>query len=113
MELLTALVIGVLFAAGIFQMLRRNVIRAVMGLIILSSAINLFLLSAGISQGTQPAYVNGGGIPSDPLPQALILTAIVVGVAGMALGLALVVRIKAAYGTIEEDEIERLEEEMP
>ncbi|MCB8950458.1 MAG: NADH-quinone oxidoreductase subunit K [Ardenticatenales bacterium] len=108
MELLTALVIGVLFAAGIFQMLRRNVIRAVMGLIILSSAINLFLLSAGISQGTQPAYVNGGGIPSDPLPQALILTAIVISMGGTAFVLALLYIISARYRTSDVDEINNL-----
>ena len=55
--------------------------------------------------GTAPIVVEGGAIYSNPLPHVLILTAIVVGVATTALGLALVVRIKESYGTIEEDEI--------
>ena len=77
MELLTAIAIGILFGVGIYQMLRRNVIRSAIGLIILSSAINLFLLSTGAYLGVEPAY-DGATLPSDALPQALILTAIVI-----------------------------------
>jgi len=60
-----------------------------------------------ITGGTAPIFVEGGGdvVYSNPIPHVLILTAIVVGVATTALGLSLVVRIKEAYGTIEEDEI--------
>ena len=85
MELLTAVAIGILFAIGIFQMLRRNVVRSAIGLIILSNAINLFLLSTGDFQGIQPAYVDTPvELRSDALPQALVLTAIVISMGGIA-----------------------------
>ena len=61
--------------------------------------------------GTPPILTPGSEVYSNPLPHVLILTAIVVGVATLALGLALVVRINEAYGTIEEDEIFAEEEE--
>lgn len=107
MELLTALAIGLLFAVGIYQMLRRNVIRSAIGLIILSSAINLFLLSTGAYLGTDPAY-DGATNPSDGLPQALILTAIVISMGGLAFVLSLLAVISARYETSNMDEIERL-----
>ncbi|MBK7897043.1 MAG: sodium:proton antiporter [Candidatus Promineifilaceae bacterium] len=107
MELLTALAIGSLFAVGIYQMLRRNVIRSAIGLIILSSAINLFLLSTGAYLGTDPAY-DGAANPSDGLPQALILTAIVISMGGLAFVLSLLGVISARYETSNMDEIERL-----
>ncbi|MEZ4590171.1 MAG: sodium:proton antiporter [Chloroflexota bacterium] len=107
MELLTALAIGLLFAIGIYQMLRRNVIRSAIGLIILSSAINLFLLSTGAYLGTDPAY-DGAANPSDGLPQALILTAIVISMGGLAFVLSLLGVISARYETSNMDEIERL-----
>ena len=107
MELLTALAIGLLFAVGIYQMLRRNVIRSAIGLIILSSAITLFLLSTGAFLGTEPAY-DGAANPSDALPQALILTAIVISMGGLAFVLSLLAVISARYETSNMDEIERL-----
>jgi multicomponent Na+:H+ antiporter subunit C len=107
MELLTAIAIGLLFAVGIYQMLRRNVIRSAIGLIILSSAINLFLLSTGAFLGTEPAY-DGAANPSDPLPQALILTAIVISMGGLAFVLSLLAVISTRYETSNMDEIERL-----
>ena len=77
MNLLTSLAIGVLFAAGIYQMLRRNVIRAAIGLVLISNAVNLFLFSTGAYNGESPAYTTAVSQISDPLPQALVLTAIV------------------------------------
>ena len=66
----------------------------------------LLYISIGyVSDGTPPIIAEGYTSYSNPLPHVLILTAIVVGVSTTALGLALVVRIKEAYGTIEEDEI--------
>ena len=74
----------------------------------------VFYISMGkVTDGTAPILDDRYTLYSNPLPHVLILTAIVVGVATMALGLALIVRIKDAYGTIEEDDIEQLEEELP
>lgn len=109
MELLTALMIGLLFSIGIFQMLRRNVIRSVIGLMILATAVNLFLLSIGAYTSVEPAYINGSaGTRSDALPQALILTAIVISMGGTAFLLSLLYIISARYRTSDLDEVSAL-----
>lgn len=109
MELLTALTIGLLFSIGIFQMLRRNVIRSVIGLMILATAVNLFLLSMGAYTAVQPAYINGAtGTRSDALPQALILTAIVISMGGTAFLLSLLYIISARYRTSDLDGVSAL-----
>jgi multicomponent Na+:H+ antiporter subunit C len=108
-EILTAIAIGILFAIGIFQILRRNVIRSAIGLIILSNAINLFLLSTGDFQGIQPAYVDTPiGLRSDALPQALVLTAIVISMGGISFVLSILYVISARYKTSDLDEIQGL-----
>ena len=61
MELLTAITVGLLFAVGIFQMLRRNIIRSTIGLVILANAVNLFLLSTGAYDGMAAAYTTSTG----------------------------------------------------
>lgn len=108
MELLTALAVGTLFGISIFQLLRRNVIRSAIGLILLSSAINLFLLSTGAYEGTTAAYTNSVGQRSDALPQALILTAIVISMGGIALVLSMLYVISARYRTSDMDEVKGL-----
>lgn len=108
MELLTAVAVGTLFAIGVFQLLRRNVIRSVIGLIILANAVNLFLLSAGAYRGVDPAYTTAEGLTSDPLPQALILTAIVISMGGTAFVLAMLYIISARYKTADMDEVDNL-----
>lgn len=113
MELLTALAVGALFGIAIFQMLRRNVIRSAIGLILLGAAINLFLLSTGAYQGTEAAYVGAAyagadGQVSDALPQALILTAIVISMGGISLVLAMLYVLSARYRTGDLDEINEL-----
>lgn len=108
MALLTAVSIGFLFAIGIFQMLRRNVIRSVIGLMIMANAINLFLLSTGAYAGVSAAYTTAAGQRSDALPQALILTAIVISMGGTAFVLALLYIISARYKTADMDEIDGL-----
>jgi multicomponent Na+:H+ antiporter subunit C len=109
LELLTAIAIGLLFAIGIFQMLRRNVIRSAIGLIILSNAINLFLLSTGAYQGIQPAYTDTASeLRSDALPQALVLTAIVISMGGIAFVLSILYVISSRYKTSDLDEIQGL-----
>jgi len=109
MELLTALAVGALFGIAIFQMLRRNVVRSAIGLILLGAAINLFLLSTGAYQGIVAAYTEAVGRRSDALPQALILTAIVISMGGISLVLSLLYVLSARYRTSDLDEIDELQ----
>ncbi len=91
-----------------------NLIKKIIGLNIFQTSVFIFYISVGkISGGTAPIVVEGASdvVYSNPLPHVLILTAIVVGVAITSLGLALIVRIKEAYGTINEDEIVRMDRE--
>jgi multicomponent Na+:H+ antiporter subunit C len=97
-----------LFSIAVFQLLRRNVIRSAIGLILLSSAINLFLLSTGAYQGVAAAYTDVVGQKSDALPQALILTAIVISMGGIALVLSMLYIVSARYRTSDLDEVNGL-----
>jgi len=108
MELLTALAIGLLFAIGVFQILRRNLVRSVIGLVILANAVNLFLLSTGAYNGIVPAYADAAGARSDALPQALVLTAIVISMGGTAFVLSMLYVISARYKTSDMDEVNGL-----
>ena len=96
-----------LMVSGLYIVVAKsNMIKTLLGLAIFQSSVYLLYLSPGkILGGTPPILAKGIEVYSNPLPHVLILTAIVVGVATLALGLALVVRINEAYGTIEEDEI--------
>ena len=96
-----------LMVAGLYVVAARgNMIKKLVGLSLFQSSVYLLYISAGkIPGGTPPILEAGRDVYSHPLPHVLILTAIVVGIATLALGLALVVRINEAYGTIEEDEI--------
>ncbi len=87
-----------------------NMIKKLVGLGIFQTSVYLLFLSPGkVLGGTAPILAEGFDLYSNPLPHVLILTAIVVGVATLALGMALVVRIHEAYGTIEDDEVHDLE----
>ncbi|HAE59469.1 MAG TPA: hypothetical protein DCG54_08175 [Anaerolineae bacterium] len=108
LNLLTALAIGLMFALGIYQLLRRNIIRSAIGLIILSNAINMFLLTTGAYDGIAAAYYGYTAQISDPLPQALVLTAIVISAGGFAFALSLLYVIGYRYKTSDSDEIKGL-----
>lgn len=108
MQLLTAIAIGALFAIGVFQLLRRNILRSAIGLIIIGNAVNLFLLSTGAYDGFVAAYSTATEQRSDALPQALVLTAIVIGMGAVAFVLALLVVISTRYQTADMDEVDRL-----
>lgn len=98
----------VLMMAGFYGvMATSNLIKKLIGLSLFQTSVLLFYVSAGkIEGGTTPIYRDlPSAVYSNPLPQVLMLTAIVVGVATLAVGLAIVVRIRGSYGTIEEDEI--------
>jgi multicomponent Na+:H+ antiporter subunit C len=96
-----------LMIGGLYIVIARgNMIKKLVGLGIFQTSVYLLYLSAGkIIGGSPPILEDGIDVYSHPLPHVLILTAIVVGVATLALGLALVVRINEAYGSIEEAEI--------
>lgn len=96
-----------LMIAGLFIVIARgNLIKKLVGLGIFQTSVYLLYIAPGkLVGGTAPILSEAFSVYSNPLPHVLILTAIVVGVATVALGLALVVRIREAYDTIEEDEI--------
>ncbi len=114
MSVLFAFTTGILFGLGVFQLLRRDLIKVAMGFYLLFTAINLFLLAVGTFDGTVPAYVDAAtntvlhGVPSDPLVQALILTAIVISFASFALFLSLIKVAADRYHTVDADHIDAL-----
>ncbi|WP_353352136.1 cation:proton antiporter subunit C [Oceaniserpentilla sp. 4NH20-0058] len=84
-----------------------NLVKKIVGLNIFQTSVFMLYISMGkVSGGSAPIVAEGITQYSNPLPHVLILTAIVVGVATTAVGLSLVVRIKRAYGTVEENEFE-------
>jgi multicomponent Na+:H+ antiporter subunit C len=108
MELITSLAVGILFAAGIFQILRRNLIRAAIGLVLVSNAVNLFLFSSGAYNGLAAAYTTASEQISDPLPQALVLTAIVISMGGFSFVLSLLYIIATRFKTSDSDAVKGL-----
>ncbi len=100
-----------LMIAGLFIVISRsNLIKKLVGLGIFQTSVYLlYIAPAKLIGGTAPILSDAFTVYSNPLPHVLILTAIVVGVATLALGLALVVRIREAYESIEEDEILELD----
>jgi multicomponent Na+:H+ antiporter subunit C len=103
----TYVVTYLLLTSGLFILIARgNLIKKLIGLGIFQTSVYLLYIGpAKLVGGTAPILTTGYSVYSNPLPHVLILTAIVVGVATLALGLALVVRIREAYGSIEEDEV--------
>ncbi len=112
---LFAIATGIMFGLGVFQLLRRDLIKTAMGFYILFTGINLFLLAVGVFDGEVPAYVDSktgaveGGQSSDPLVQALILTAIVISFGSYALLLGLINMVSNRFNTIDSDEINQLQ----
>jgi multicomponent Na+:H+ antiporter subunit C len=102
-----------LMVLGLYILISRgNLIKKLVGLAIFQTSVYLLYIAPGkLIGGTAPIIAEGFKVYSNPLPHVLILTAIVVGVATLALGLALVVRIREAYDSIEEDEILAREEQ--
>ena len=97
----------IIMMAGFYVVISQgNLIKKIAGLNVFQVSVFMLYISIGnVKDGAAPIIESGISVYSNPLPHVLILTAIVVGVATTALGLALVVRIKEAYGSIEEDEI--------
>ena len=106
-------IVMLLMMIGFYVVISRgNLIKKVVGLNIFQTSVFILYISIGkVEEGTAPILGGANQLYSNPLPHVLILTAIVVGVATTALGLALIVRINEAYATIEEDEIQAKDDE--
>lgn len=102
-------VVIILMMIGLYIVIAHgNLIKKLVGLTIFQTSVFIFYISmAKVTGGTAPILADDITKYSNPLPHVLILTAIVVGIATTALGLSLVVRIKEAYGTIEEEKIQQ------
>jgi len=98
MEAIVSIAIGILTACGIFLMLRARTFSLVLGLTLLSYAVNLFLFASGRLQMDAPPLIRDGASYADPLPQALVLTAIVIGFAMTAFVIMLALRARAELG---------------
>lgn len=106
-------VVIVLMMAGLYiVMTSRHLVKKIIGLNIFQTAVFILFISMGnVAGGTAPILVNGTTLYSNPLPHVLILTAIVVGVATTALGLAITVRIYEAYDSVDEEDIAAMDSE--
>ena len=100
-------VIIFLMISGLFIVVSRgNMVKKLVGLALFQTSVYILYISPGkILNGTAPILADGYSIYSSPLPHVLILTAIVVGIATLALGISLVIRINEEFGTIEEDKL--------
>jgi len=110
METLLAFVIGGLFAAAVYLMLRRSLAQIILGLSLLTNAVNLMIFTVGgLTRGQPPLIAEGSEAPpevyANPVPQALILTAIVIGFGVLAFALVLAYR---AYYTVRSDDPDAL-----
>lgn len=106
-QFILAVILGVMFASGTFLVLRRDIVRVVWGVAILSQGANVYLVTMGGLSGSVPVLAHGGSehpIVTDPLVQALVLTAIVIGFGTTAFALVLTFRTFEEVGTIDLDE---------
>ena len=112
MEVLLALASGVLYAAGIYLMLRRRLVQLIIGLGLLSNGTNLLIFTAGGLTRARPPVVPEGAVAleqpyADPVPQALVLTAIVIGFGLLAFSLVLAHRVHGTVGSDDVDDVGR------
>lgn len=116
MEILWSFVVGVFVAAGVYLMLERHILRLLFGLILLSSAVNIAIFTAGrLTPGLPPLIEANSVLPpegtANPLPQALILTAIVIGFGLLVFALMLFYRACSEAGSADVDAMRRSEED--
>jgi multicomponent Na+:H+ antiporter subunit C len=112
METVMAFLIGGLYAAAIYMMLRRSIVKLVIGLVLLGNAANLLIFTAGgMVRGAPPLVPDGVSAPAeavaDPLAQALILTAIVIGFGVLAFAVVLIHR---AYEVVQVDDLDQMKD---
>ena len=118
MEALMILLVGGMVFVGVYLLLRRNLIRVMFGVMILSNAVNLLIFTMGRFESTVPPVIPYGldapaEVIANPLPQALILTAIVIGFGLIVFAMVLLMRMYDRLKTLEADEIETAEPEDP
>ncbi|WEN41173.1 Na(+)/H(+) antiporter subunit C [Thauera sp. GDN1] len=114
MEIIVAVTVGLLVTIGIWMLLDRGLLRVVLGIVVLGNGVNLAVFSAGRLDGRAAAFVTEGGAPAlaaNPLPQALVLTAIVIGFALFVFALAVLKRSFELHGNVETDRITAVAEE--
>ena len=114
METLLAFVVGALFTAGVYLILRRNTFKLIMGLVLISQGANLLIFAAGgLTRAKAPVIAKDASVLTgpfaDPLPQALILTAIVISFAVLAFSLVLIFR---AWKTIDVNDVDQMKGEL-
>lgn len=105
MILALSVVIAVVFGSGTFLVMQRDLLRVVVGIVLVSNSAVLFIVAAGLSRGEAPIYPLGDAEVSDPLVQAMALTALVIGSSVAALLLALVYRLYVAHDSVDMDDI--------
>lgn len=108
MELILAILVGFLYATGIYMILRRSVVKLIIGLALLGHATNLLIFSIGdLVRGVPPLIPEGAKTLAepfaDPIPQALILTAIVIGFGSLSFAIVLIKRVYQRIGTDDMD----------
>jgi multicomponent Na+:H+ antiporter subunit C len=112
MTLVFAIAIAVLAGSGSYLLLKHDLIRVVVGVMLISQSANLFVMSSGLSHGAAPIYpLPRSGVVSDPLVQAMTLTAIVITFGVSALLLSLVYRVYTAHATLDTDTLAEAEEQ--
>lgn len=115
MEIIIAILIGGLYAAAIYMLLRRSLVKILIGIVLLSQATNLLIFaSSGLTRGNSPVIKAGDTTLTapyaDPLPQALVLTAIVISFGVTAFSLALAYR---TYKTVDTDDLDKMRSVSP
>lgn len=108
MEALIAIAVGVLVGAGVYLLLRARTYPVILGIMLIGYGVNMFLVAMGrVGAGSPPIIRDGVGVYTDPLPQALVLTAIVIGFGMAAFIIVLALRARIAVGTDHVDGEER------
>lgn len=114
MEIIASISAGLLVAIGIWMLLDRSLLRVVLGVVVLGNGVNIAVLLGGRLHGSVAAFGGRPGVPElavNPLPQALVLTAIVIGFALFVFALAVLKRTWEVHGSIETDRITAIAEE--
>lgn len=111
MTLLFSIAVAVVFGAGAYLVLTNDLVRVVAGMVLISQSAVLVVMASGLTRGDAPILPTGDKQPSDPLVQAMALTAIVIGLAVTALLLAIVARVRARISSLEVRDLARDEAE--
>jgi multicomponent Na+:H+ antiporter subunit C len=113
MTLIVSLAIGVLFAAGSYLLLQHDFIKVVGGTMLITHSVNLFIMVSGLTRGTEPIYpLVPGEEVSDPVVQAMVLTAIVISFGVSALLISLVYRVYVSHRSVDIEHLSDFEERL-